>query len=173
MQDLHRAIRGGDMDEVLVTLASIDDASQVFTKRAFSCPLYLAIDIRFWSAVPVLIHAGANVNFRDSWGQCILHHLIDARLKREELERVLSLYLERGGEIDACDTYGVSPLQKAVKMGDKTLTVLLLKHGADPCCPDRQGVTPVHSAARYRQLHILDLLLRQGREGSREEMSKV
>ena len=70
--------------------------------------------------------------------------------------------IERGGDVNALDREGRTPLFYAAMDGDAAIVTELLRHGADVNAKDKGEETPLHFAARGYQPAILALLLKGG-----------
>jgi len=97
----------------------------------------------------LLAQAGVDANARDKDGATLLHSLVPELVKLTDSEKACSyeciaLLLAKGGDINACDNYGNTPLSDAVKSGDVKTVEFLLKNGADANVQDRNGKTPLH-----------------------------
>ncbi len=97
----------------------------------------------------LLMLPGADAAARDKEGRTLLHHLVPELVKLTDSEKALSyecvvLLLARGGDINAGDNYGNTPLSDAVKLGDVKTVEFLLKNRADANARDKSGKTPLH-----------------------------
>jgi hypothetical protein len=75
-------------------------------------------------------------------------------------ERVTSMLIELGGDINAIDTYGFKPIHR---MASNNLAIgmeALLKAGADPLSNTLSGETPMQIARSSRALDCMSVLIR-------------
>jgi cytohesin len=70
--------------------------------------------------------------------------------------------LEKGGNPNAKDKYGLTPLHHAVFRGHVEIVKILLERGADPNAKNYAGWTPLHDAALRGHVEIVKLLLEHG-----------
>lgn len=71
--------------------------------------------------------------------------------------------ISAGGDLEARDSLGQTPLLRAVIASHRELVELLLKHGADPNARDNSGETTIHHVVLWQieneRNGITDLLL--------------
>ena len=91
------------------------------------------------------------------------------QVKEQNVERVLELVQDPGNGINYRDQEGETPLQVAVRGGDKRLAEILLQHGADPNMTDSQLRTSLHYAGLYGDLNIIEVLLKYNLDYSCKE----
>ncbi|HEV2679147.1 MAG TPA: ankyrin repeat domain-containing protein [Rhodanobacter sp.] len=70
--------------------------------------------------------------------------------------------IKQGGEVDALDQEGRTPLFYAAQNGDNAIAVELIEHGANLNAQDKNLETPLHFAARAYQFELAELLLKKG-----------
>ncbi|KIX03632.1 uncharacterized protein Z518_07185 [Rhinocladiella mackenziei CBS 650.93] len=75
---------------------------------------------------------------------------------------LFELFLRHNFDIDAVDVDYGAPLQVALLEGDKTMTLWLLQHKADPQKPGRCGPTPFESALQKGRTESVLTLLEYG-----------
>jgi len=172
------AIRGGHLNVLEVFLENGFDVSKPFTKYLIT-PLNRAIEkkqlhiVRFFlaqgakveaelliaasifpDAIPVLVNAGADINFRQpKTGRTALMSAAFAN-QTESLE----LLLKAGAKIDASDNEGTTPLILASKGGKYEAVEWLLDHGADINAEDNKGKSALDWAKANGHQKIVDLL---------------
>jgi ankyrin repeat protein len=172
----------------------------------YSTPLYLAAEQGHPKVVEFLISKGAEVNVKSNkWGYTPLQraawesvtmrkHLggrtvAEAELNENYLE-IVGMLLEKGAKVNARDNGGKTPLDQAVRNGEKEIVALLRKHGGRHGTIDgaayggdieavkgflANGVevnvkggsimgAPLHYAAQGGHLDIVELLLAKGAE---------
>lgn len=76
--------------------------------------------------------------------------------------KMVRLLLDHGADLNAQDSYGTTPLHRAVAGGGARMVELLLSYGADPGIPEETGRTPLHSAVLTRQEECARLLVEAG-----------
>ncbi len=161
---LHRAVVGGNIDDVLATLTQGPNLDAQATIRLTGhgsdlewsgmTPLHLAALNSDPAVTEALIARGANVNARGQYGLTPLHTA--ARLGG--LEHVRALF-SAGAQIEARDDEGRTPLHWAVE-GDPNALMLLLDLGANIEAKNNDGFTPLHWAAAYVEA-VASLLVRR------------
>ncbi|MRR16331.1 MAG: hypothetical protein EG826_07730 [Deltaproteobacteria bacterium] len=97
----------------------------------------------------LLAKPGAGLTARDKEGRTLLHSLVAELVKLADSEKALAhdgvaLLLAGGGDVNAADNYGNTPLSDAVKLGDVKTVAFLLDHGALANARDKNGKTPLH-----------------------------
>ena len=82
----------------------------------------------------LLLMSGADVNIADDFGDRMLHNLAvfspNERTETLVAERLGTLVLDQGAEIDAKNKKGLSPLYLAIQSDNRPLSNLLLRSGA-------------------------------------------
>jgi ankyrin repeat protein len=201
---LHWAANYGDVEmvELLISRGAELDVED----PDYSTPLYLAAEQGHPKVVKFLISKGAEVNVKSNkWGYTPLHRaawgpvtmikylgggtVSEADLNENYLE-IVGMLLEKGAKVNARDNGGKTPLDQAIKNGEKEIVVLLRKHGGGHGTIDgaayggdieavkgflANGVevnvkggsimgTPLHYAAQGGHLDIVELLLAKGAE---------
>ncbi|MEO7720043.1 MAG: ankyrin repeat domain-containing protein [Capsulimonas sp.] len=147
---LHAASAAGNLALVAELLKLGVDAN--IQDEGGHTPLYRAGNECAGSAdiVRALIHGGANVDACDGTKRCTALHMAARRGNVEAAEALV----ECGANIEARDSYGDTPLRRAVNCGKTTVAALLLAKGADPLSMGSKGLTPF-SAARTDQMRCL------------------
>ncbi len=110
--------------------------------------------------VRLLVQHGADVNAADFDQKWTPLHFA-ARDHKEEIVRVL---LEAGANVDAIDSFGNTPLWRAVMTASSNLAVIkeLIKHGADPYKKNNHGIAPIDIARQSGRDDIVSAL--EGKE---------
>lgn len=128
-------------------------------RRARFWPLNMALDNV--TATPgsgkeavaiLLIQNGANVNQPDDpygGNEIALHNAVCN-------ERLIRLLVSRGGNINAQDRRGETPLHTAIRLGYKDAVPVLLGLGADPNIKTKKGETALDYALRFNRAEIVE-----------------
>eukprot|EP01064_Diplonema_japonicum_P035072 TRINITY_DN7486_c0_g1_i1.p1 TRINITY_DN7486_c0_g1~~TRINITY_DN7486_c0_g1_i1.p1 ORF type:complete len:507 (+),score=87.33 TRINITY_DN7486_c0_g1_i1:601-2121(+) len=114
--------------------------------------------------VRVLLHHGADPTLRDELGGTVLHA---SCLK----EKVISLLIDQGVDVNAKDAKGETPLFHA---GSKNAFSLLLEKGADPKVLTAEGRSLLHCVCqRDLEWHVRTLLQRGADVGARDAQGET
>ncbi|XP_008208761.1 ankyrin-2 [Nasonia vitripennis] len=82
--------------------------------------------------IQILLSHKADVNVRAKCSKTILHSICsNVDLVNEDTDKMVSLFLSEGAEVDAVDEYGLTPLHMATQNRDVKVINLLLQHKAD------------------------------------------
>ncbi|HEX9997755.1 MAG TPA: ankyrin repeat domain-containing protein [Abditibacterium sp.] len=121
-------------------------------------PLMNAIESEQHDMVEMLLHAGADVNARNSQGNTALHHAASGN------SLVFVEFLVRAGaNINAREEeMGRTPLIEAALYGKTEIASYLLKAGADIEICDESGETALHKSVHNEQIEMASLLLNAG-----------
>lgn len=113
-----------------------------------------------------LIRRGVDIDWRDTEGRTILHHIIE--IPKHTLLEELKLLLERGVEVDAQDKDGDTALFLAVCYHRPEYVSCLLEAGANANSVNYEGLTPLHSIfdSRSPDPKIIHLLLSYGADAN-------
>jgi TPR repeat protein len=131
--------------------------SQIPSTGSSEPDLFAALGTGSRLAVARALDGGASVEARGQKGLTVL--FLAASWGRTE---ILSLLIDAGADLEACDECGNTPLMAAVIDGEEHAKVvaLLLRAGADPMRPNLAGATPALLAAtlpaEVRQLFPTD-----------------
>ena len=182
---LTMAIRN-DHKETVVALAR-KGANLQAGKSDRASPLSLAVSYNHVAMVSLLLEQGVNVeDDREALRSALFNHnvilvekILD-QMSREQQHSVIktslidyldsyynqsstvcNLLLQKGADINLCNSAGRSQLHIAAEYGLRDIAELLLDHGMDPDIKDRDGSTPLHLAA-FRSLPTIELLLQRG-----------
>jgi ankyrin repeat protein len=108
-------------------------------------PLVLALMNGSIDAVRRLLDAGADPNKGNRQGNTLLHGNF-ARRNDAHFSEVLALGLTAGGDVNAKNEFGATPLHEAARSGSASWVRLLLSRGADPNLKDKKGRLPIDQA---------------------------
>lgn len=131
--------------------------------RAGSTRLIEAIKANDIAGARLLVKE-ADLNGRSADSSTALHWA--AYLDNLEAARLL---IEQGGNVNAANRYGVTPLMLACGNGSAAMVELLLKAGADPNSALPEGETALMTAARTGKLDAVKILLAHGADVNRTE----
>lgn len=92
--------------------------------------------------VKVLLEAGANPNARGWRGRSAMHDCHDAN--------AVKLLIDYGGDVNAQDENGITPLREAICQREFDLIQLLLDAGADPDLRDKTGKSSREYALEHK-----------------------
>jgi ankyrin repeat protein len=129
-------------------------------------PLHYAAHLSHEAIVKLLLDRGAATEARDGYyGQTPLYFAVG----RGSSEDIVKLLLDRGAYVDARDICDQTPLNLAVKMGNRgaiaiVIVKLLIDRGAAIESRDCYGMAPQHHAAYLGNEAIVKLLLDRGAE---------
>lgn len=103
---------------------------------------YVAVDFpehQHDALITELFNNGADINLQDNNGWTALHFAA----QKQSLPAVKKL-LELGANLELKDTYGNTPLFRAVfcSKGDGKIITLMLENGANPDSENEHGVSP-------------------------------
>ena len=76
--------------------------------------------------------------------------------------------LAAGADVNAKDSFGMTPLNRAAGNGHKEILELLISKGADVNAKNAEGDTSLHSAADRGHKEILELLISKGADVNAE-----
>lgn len=96
-------------------------------------------------------------------GETVLHRA--ARLGYSDLV-LYCLQSGEGGDVDARDNAGYTPLHESCSRGHLTIARALLEYGADPNASSAGGVRPLHEAVENNHVEVVRLLLSYGADAS-------
>lgn len=85
--------------------------------------------------------------------------------KKESVE----VLLEKGVDVEAKDSGGVTPLMLAAHYGRGQLASLLIQKGAHVDPKEEYANTPLHSAAESGHLNLVELLIAKGADVNRQD----
>lgn len=106
-----------------------------------------------WIAFDLLVAGGADINAWDSKGESLLHK----QARKGCTVSVAAHLLEKGANIETCNSQGYTPLQCAALTGNKLMLRFLMKHGANFDIHTAKGETLLHITPPSNQ-DYLDIL---------------
>ncbi|PSN45791.1 hypothetical protein C0J52_10757 [Blattella germanica] len=102
----------------------------------------------------VLLKHGANPHIIDKSGNNVMHYVA-----LRNIVCLVKLLLESGCEIDISNGEGVTPLMRAVAMGNKEVAITLLQYGANPHAKDKSGSCVMHYAVERNIPELIETLM--------------
>ena len=147
----------GNMDEIdlLSQIGALD--LQGTDAASGDLALFLAVERRNGAMVSTLLHAGVNINAKDSKGQTALF-----RATRRQDATMMKLLISHEIEIDNQDDEGRTAWSANVRPRNKDVIDILLRAGADPSTRGLQGVNPLYEAATNGETELVRFLLQSG-----------
>jgi ankyrin repeat protein len=79
-----------------------------------------------------------------------------------EVKANLPSYFHEGGDINAGDDFGKTPVHRAAVKNNIEIITYLIERGADINKPDASGITPLMRAADNENIEVATLLLSKG-----------
>ena len=135
--DVIRAAKFGDLQSLV---KSLDAGTQIdHADPAGETALFHVIGSGSQKGFDLLMERGASTQVRDIQGNTALHKA--ATFSRERFAEEL---INMGVKVNTTNKVGATPLHYAVRNGDKGITKLLLKNGAEKNILDFQGNSVVN-----------------------------
>ena len=154
-----------------------DDPYEPLIKYHRESPLMLAVDKANIDLIHILLKVGANVNYKDVSHNTALkiaqnkeYTEIVELLKQAGAKENKSFYQIKRRELNEPDTFGETPLLKAVKKGQPEEVKNLITQGADVNA-SVLGQTPLKNAILGDKLEIVRLLLQHGANITKYELT--
>ncbi|KAL7303729.1 hypothetical protein TKK_0003862 [Trichogramma kaykai] len=121
-------------------------------------PLHLALDLDEPESAECLLRRGADWNLANVFGQAALHIICDETPNSDSTDRLAELIFELAAErgrpvlVNALGNLGYAPLHFALRSGNRRLTALLLRKGADANLTTEHGsFTPLHVVCKREE----------------------
>lgn len=163
------------VDPGTIDLLSSDDSAGVVSVVAHDpsmgrdC-LSIGLSMAAWKCVRALLEHGVPVDGVDQSGRTVLHEASDAPECPVDLFENIR---KRGGDINAVDEFGATPLHYAARRGQARVIALLLKNGADMLALNKRGRGVPHYAAEGRPGSLRLLLSRGGDWMHRDDLGRT
>lgn len=160
-QEIHDAVRAGDVDRV-AALLDADPTALTETDERGSSPLGAAILSGDSAVVAFLLERGADPNGPGGRGLSAVD--LAFALDCQTASDLLKVLRAGGGELrpEAPWAFPISRLHLAATFGDARMGRLLLELGADPNARGRGGETPLLMAARGGDEELVQVLVDAG-----------
>jgi ankyrin repeat protein len=120
-------------------------------ERNYNSLIRLAVYYGRGDQIPLLIHAGANVNTRDFFDTALMEAIIHK-------PGLVKLLLDAGADPNAPNKQGMTPLMVAAEIGDAGAARLLLAHGATADAHPLHDHTALWYARRHNHPAVAALL---------------
>lgn len=148
-----------EMGELLESILSEDIESVREIIAADKRFLPLACKLGNLEIVKLLLEAGADINKRGRGGETALHAaLCPDREKNVGRFNLVALLLNAGADPKVAYVGADSALHYAVRVGNRDIVALLLRHGANMRHPGEKGETPLGLAAKLKRLDLVDFM---------------
>jgi ankyrin repeat protein/serine/threonine protein kinase len=154
--DLMKVAAAGDLDSCKELIESGADLNRVADDG--NTPFAAAALNERLDIMDYLIGKGAEINPVNSEGSPLIHELVMAGRKSG-----VSFLIEHGvspNTLRESDRW--TPLTVAVKIGERTITSMLLNAGANPNILDSRELAPLHSAAGDNDPQVIEMLIKKG-----------
>lgn len=114
----------------------------------------------------ILIEASANVNIANNEGNTPLHYISRCNVNSPEMQdvqlEVLRCMIRHGGDVNAMNDLGETPLHASCFLGNVNIAKILLEGYADPNSITKEGESALHYAVQARNPKVVELLLEFG-----------
>ena len=138
---LHDAVRGDCSKEILQTIMRHGvDVNATNSNNATA--LMMAVQKGNVEAIHELLHAGANTNIADEYGNTCLHDAVLEYIRKDVLQTIIY----HGAHVNAKNNRNETPLMIALWIPNKDAINVLLNAGADPNIATKYGNTCLHNA---------------------------
>lgn len=150
--EFHKAAKEGNVEMVVKSLQ--DNPTEInLEDDNGNTPLCIATQRRHLAVVDILLRHSASIN---SSKRNPMHQVRDASIARA--------LIEAGGDVNATDDQGNTPLHRAVLVKEISVINVLTEHGANVNFPNSRGQTPLHNASEpiEQDLDIIKTLISSG-----------
>ncbi len=150
--DLYEAATFGDLDRITELLAYDPASVEAYTGDGFTA-LHLAAFFGQAEAARLLLAHAAEVDARGrGW---MTGTALNSAASGRHTE-VVRLLLDAGGDPDARQAHGWTPLHAAARNGDLATLALLLAAGADPAAVNDDGTSVAELAAASEEPAVIE-----------------
>jgi ankyrin repeat protein len=119
-----------------------------------------AVEARDLARVQALLRQDPSLaNSKDTTGRT---PLLAAAAERGDPVQLAQLLISYGGEVNAKDNHGETPLHFACLAGNVAIAKLLISKGADLNAADSEGSTPLDKAILFNHSQLAGLLVTEG-----------
>jgi len=190
-EDIHEAVKKGDLAGVRGILAAQPDSLKAVNERGYT-PLHIAAREGQVEIASFLIEKGAELEAKNSTGFTPL--FLAVLSKRPEIVRfflekgadvnaqtrfqttplftaaesgngeIIRALIEKGANVNHANPFFGSPLHRAAYMDFPEAAKILLDSGADLKIKDQRGQTPLHQATQLGRVEVARLFVDRGAE---------
>ena len=157
---IHNAVRSDNKDLLLAILNGNkwgEEANWADQKKVTG--LHVAAAEGRLSSTRLLLEYGADSNLQDTCGMTPLHEAA-AHGHAEIIEEIVNA--QGYGALNCTDTWGWTPLQRALMNFHYRTATILLEHGCYVNIPDEKGRTALHVVASYGHVGMTSRLISKG-----------
>ena len=161
-QDIHQAIRSGDVQQVRAILEK--DEAAVRVRRFGVYPLHLAARLGNRTIAEMLIARGADIDqFGAEAAEFSPYEFtpLTEAIRTGNMD-MIRLFVEKGARLDRVTSYGESYLHFAVITNQKEAAAFLIDRGIDVNLRKRGGLRPLHLAAVMGFDEMAEMLMERG-----------
>jgi len=131
-----------------------------------SCHLRLALKHGKHEVIKILVEHGADINLSyRTYKYLIIPPIVDAAFDPISAFDNIKLFLEKGANVNSCDSDGATALYIAVQENNAPVVKLLLRYGADvnKCLyPNASQYSPLIRATEVASIEIINDLIEKG-----------
>ncbi|KAL4804848.1 hypothetical protein BDV18DRAFT_161941 [Aspergillus unguis] len=152
------AVHSNNIPNLEHAIARVQENSSNEDEHIMNNAMFLSVELDCIPAVETFLHAGIDINAKDTNGQTALH-----RATRCESESMIRALVANGAEIDIKDDDGKTAWRaNLVNHRNRDILDLLLAFGADPNTVGTGGVSELYAAAAGGNTKMVDYLLVSG-----------